>query len=73
MRSVNRNGRLTQIGKFHEASNKHIVDKGIFKSIEAPENQPARKMLTILRKDDIEKLSHLFRTALSQILFGFVS
>ena len=48
--------------KIHEAANKHIVAKEIFKSIEAPEKQPACKMLTILRKDDIEKLSHLFRT-----------
>ena len=48
--------------KIREASNKHIVAKEIFKSIEAPEKQPARKMLTILRKDDIEKLSNLFRT-----------
>ena len=48
--------------KIHEASNKHIVAKEIVKSIEAPEKQPARKMLTILHNDDIEKLSHLFRT-----------
>ena len=46
----------------HEASNKHIVAKEIFKSTEAQEKQPANKMLTILPKDDIVKLSHLFRT-----------
>jgi len=44
--------------KIHEASNKHIVAKEIFRSTEAPEKQSARKMLTILRKDDIEKLYH---------------
>jgi hypothetical protein len=48
--------------KIHEASNKHIIAKEIVKSIEALEKQPTRKMLTILRKDDIEKLSRLFRT-----------
>ena len=48
--------------KIHQASNKHIVAKEIFRSIEVTEKQSARKMLTILRKGDIEKLSHLFRT-----------
>jgi len=48
--------------KIHEASNKHTVAKEIFRSIEAPEKQLARQMLTILSKDDIEKLSHLFIT-----------
>lgn len=48
--------------KIHEASNKHQLAKQVVKSIVAPEQRPAHKILTTLRQEDIDKLSHLYRT-----------